>query len=139
MKKTLLFFALLLLVSSFQSFGQDKNRIPVVIKLGKIETPEVIEGKVVPVYTTRTEILKNAWLVSTASNCEITSYTFSIKAEGHTLTGPFEIKGSAFPEKIKTKIRDWDYPGTQIMIKNIHVTCGGNDHIAYPLFLNYDH
>jgi len=139
MKKILLFFTLFVLVVSIQSFAQDKKRIPVVIKLGKLETPEVIDGKVTAVSTTRSAILKNAWLVSTASNCEITSYSFSIKAPGHELTGPFEIKGSLLPEKLKNKIREWDYPGTQVMIKNIHVTCGGNDHIAYSLFLNYDH
>lgn len=107
--------------------------------MGKIEGPEVVDGKVTAIYTSRTEILKNAWLVSTASNCEITSFSFSIKAEGHSLTGPFEVKGAELPEKIKNKIREWDYPGTQVIIKDIHVKCGGNDHIAYPLFLNYDH
>jgi hypothetical protein len=137
MKKTLLFLAFLLI--SITTIAQKGNRIPVVIKLGKIAAPEVIDGKVAAIYTTRTEILKNAWLVSTASNCEITSYSFSIKAEGHELTGPFEIKGSAIPEKLKNKIREWDYPGTQITINNIHVSCSGNDHIAYSLFLNYDH
>lgn len=139
MKKTIVLFALLFIVSAIQSFAQDKNRVAVVIKLGKLDAPEVKDDKIVPIYTSRTEILKNAWLVSSASNCEVTSFSFAIKAEGHTLTGPFEIKGSYFPEKILTKIRDWDYPGTQIMIRNIHVTCSGNDHVAYPLFLNYDH
>ena len=138
MKKIFLVFTLLLLTSCLQSYAQNKNRVAVVIKLGKLDPPEVKDGKVTAVYTTRTEILKNAWLVSTASNCEVTSFSFSIQSEGHTLTGPFEIKGSAIPEKIKNKIREWDYPNTQITINNIHITCGGNDHIAYPLFLNYD-
>ena len=140
MKRSFLLFAVLL-VSAITSFAQNrnKNKIDLVIRMGKIEAPEVIDGKVAAVHTTRAEILKNARLVSTASNCEVTSYSFSIMAEGHTLTGPFDIKGSELPEKIKTKIRDWDYPGTQIMIKNIHVSCGGNDHVAYSLFLNYDH
>ena len=69
MRKALVFFALLLSVTSFNSFAQDKNRVAVVIRMGKIEAPEVKDGKVTAVYTTRTEILKNARLVSTASNC----------------------------------------------------------------------
>lgn len=139
MKKYLLLFTLLLLAVSLHSFAQDKNRVPVVIRLGKIDLPEVINGKVTAVYTSRAEILKNKRLISTASNCEVTSYTFSIKAEGHNLTGPFEVKGADLTEKLRDKIREWDYPGTQVMFKNIHVTCGGNDHVAYSLFLNYDH
>jgi len=140
MNRALLFLALIITAVPAQSFAQhDKNRVPIVIRMGKIAAPEVIDGKTTVVYTSRTEILKNAKLVSTASNCEVTSYSFSIKAEGHELTGPFEIKGSELPEKIKARIREWDYPGTQIMIRDIHVSCGGSDHVAYSLFLGYDH
>jgi len=137
MKKLLL--SALLLTFILHAHAQESNRIPVLIKLGKMAPPEVIDGKVAAIYTTRTEILKHTMLISTASNCEVTSYSFAIKAEGHELTGPFEIKGAALPEKIKNKIREWDYPGTQVMIRNIHVSCDGKDHVAYSLFLNYDH
>lgn len=130
--------AVLLSLIGLQAVAQNGKRVAVVIKMGKIEGPEVVDGKVTAINTTRTEIMKNAWLVSTASNCEITSFSFSIKAEGHTLTGPFPVKGAVLTEKIKEKIRQWDYPHSQIIIKDIHITCGGNDHIAYPLFLNYD-
>ena len=145
MKTTLLLAISLIVFSSSYTFAQNKstqnlprlrnaggevaanndNGVPVVL-LGTIETTN----------TSRERVLSYPRLQPQRLGCEVTSFNFTITANGKTW-GPVTVKGPLLSEKVKNKIKVLDPSDVQILIDQIHVRCGGQDMIASPIHLSY--
>jgi hypothetical protein len=90
--------------------------------------------------TSREKVLAYPRLLAQALNCEVTGFSISITSNNKTW-GPVDVKGAAFPEDVRDKIKEADAPPTvKISIDKIMVKCNGGDEVAAkPIVVEYDH
>jgi hypothetical protein len=102
--------------------------------------PMVTIGTIESAMTSREKVLAYPRLLARQLNCDIVSFSFTISANGKTW-GPFEVKGAAFPEEVRDKIKETEAPPkVTITIDKIMVKCnGGSEEMAKPITVEYDH
>lgn len=97
------------------------------VTVGTIETP----------VTSREKVLAYPRLLVQQLNCEVTGFDFALTANGKTW-GPVSVKGAAFDEEVKNKVKETEPDNVKISITNIHVSCnGGAETIAKPINIEY--
>ena len=127
--------ALMLTAAAYAQNG--KQRVPV-ISLGRIHVPEIKNGKMVPVKTSRQEMLKNALLLADVNNCQVTEYKFTIIAPGQKYYGPVYISASELTDSLKNKLKAQNGPDVKVFIEDIKVNYRGNEQMVNSLAFRYD-
>ena len=100
--------------------------------------PEVLVGTIGSAVTSRERVLAYPRLLPQSLSCEVTGFEFSLTTKGKPW-GPVTVKGAAFNEEIKDKIKDTDPDNVKIYISNIRVKCGADEITAKPIDLEYNH
>ena len=146
MKKMTFLTLSLIITTSFHSFAQN-NTVKTSTPLSRITpaenndgTPVVTIGTIETAITSREKVLAYPRLLVQELNCEVTGFRCSISANGKTW-GPFKVKGAAFNDDIKDKVKELESPpAVKIFIDNIMVKCnGGAEVAAKPINVEYDH
>lgn len=100
--------------------------------------PETVNGKLVPVETTRKDMLKNALFIADVNNCQVTEYKFSMIAPGQPYYGPVYISSNELTDSLKNKIKLQDGPNVKVYIEEIKVNYRGKEMIVNNLAYKYD-
>ncbi len=134
----LLLIAALLYAMPFTTSGQQvKQHVPVVT-LGRIRLPETKDGKLVPVNTTRQEMLKNTLFIADVNNCRVIRYKFSIIAPGQPYYGPVYVSSGELTDSLKNKIKSQNGPNVKVFIEDMIVNYRGNEMEVNSLAYKYD-